>query len=121
MSHFVRRVFRLSYTRRPVGDSNMCGGSTALRALRLTDDGTGEEAAVLILKEQITRPELFVRDVLPQDACQGGMPGTVRVSPSARPFSSRGSWISPGPVHCLPTSGVAVWISSSHHWSSASG
>ncbi|KUJ37156.1 hypothetical protein ADL25_29710 [Streptomyces sp. NRRL F-5122] len=26
------------------------------------------------MKEQITRPDLFVRDVLPQDACQGGMP-----------------------------------------------
>jgi hypothetical protein len=33
-SHFVRRVFRLALTRRPVGEPTTCGGSTALRALR---------------------------------------------------------------------------------------
>ncbi|MEV4341677.1 hypothetical protein [Streptomyces sp. NPDC049590] len=38
-------------------------------APRPADDGAGEDAAGLTLEEQITRLELFVLDVLPQDAC----------------------------------------------------
>ncbi|MEV6111226.1 transposase [Streptomyces sp. NPDC052109] len=54
--------------------------------------------------------------MLPQDARQAGRPGTVRVSPSARPFRSRCPWTSCVSVHCFPASGVAVRISSPHHW-----
>ena len=43
-------------------------------APRPTDDGTGEDAARLALEQQITGLELFVLDVLPKDAREGGMP-----------------------------------------------
>jgi hypothetical protein len=67
-----------------------------------TDDGSRENGAVLTLEEEITGLEPLVLDVLSQDTSQGGMPGTVRVSPSARPLRSRRSWISPVSVLCLP-------------------
>ncbi len=43
-------------------------------APRPADDGAGEDATELALEEQITRLELFIGDVLPQDARQGRVP-----------------------------------------------
>ncbi|MEU6667599.1 hypothetical protein [Streptomyces sp. NPDC046727] len=117
MSHFVRRVFRLSYTRRPVDDSKTCGGQHGLTcaAPRLPDDGAGEDAAVLALEQQITRLKLLVCDVLPQDAGQGRMPRHSARLALGSAFQVALLVDLPVSVHCFPISGVAVWISSSHH------
>lgn len=84
------------------------------------DDGAREDAAVLALEQEITWLELFVFDVLPQNAGQGGMPrhavlrvprlGVLNVHPSLLP-RHRG----PMPVHWAvrhgdPETGVTV------HW-----
>lgn len=63
MSHFVSRVFRLSYTPpgRRLEDVRRQHG-LARTAPGPTDEGTGEDAVRLPLEEQITRPELFGDD-----------------------------------------------------------
>ncbi len=85
-----------------------------------TGDGSREDSTVLTLKRRSPGFSCSSSMCCRRMRVSAGCPGTVRVSPSARSLRSRRSWMSPVSVHCLPTSGVAVWITSSHHWSAAS-